>query len=97
MCDVCHTAGTELIKFLDELVEKFPGESVEGQQVEKSHHMEVAVVGAAMTVLSPESQLMLAQGLLAKNGIGIAGIVPAPGTSQQPARGPFGPGKVIES
>lgn len=47
MCDICVKASNELAEFLTQLEEKYPGQSVDGQDVSRRHHVLVATVVAA--------------------------------------------------
>lgn len=96
MCKICENAGTKLEEMLDQLENNFPGGEVDGEQVERGHHVEVAVMGAAISRLSAKAQMMLGVQLFKINGFELAGIVP-PGGPQKQVKGPFTTGKVIDA
>lgn len=47
MCEVCKTVAGEVREFAEKLVEKYPGESVEGTPVPLTHHVFVALYEVA--------------------------------------------------
>lgn len=47
MCDVCVSAAKELDAFLQDLVKRYPGTSIDGQEVNRYHHVGVALVTVA--------------------------------------------------
>ena len=58
MCDVCKSAGDELKSFLNQLVEKYPGSTVEYDgtvyPVSRVHHVFVGLQVAAQDIIREE-------------------------------------------
>lgn len=48
MCDKCVTVGQELEAFVDDLLVKYPGTVIEGEEADPEHHVAVAVASLAM-------------------------------------------------
>jgi hypothetical protein len=56
MCQICVNAHGELVEFLKQLEDKYPGTNVQGREVEKNHHVNSALFTEA-TVRMVEEQV----------------------------------------
>jgi hypothetical protein len=46
MCDICTKADAELTQFVEELENRYPGTEIDGVEVERNHHVVVALAVA---------------------------------------------------